>query len=38
LNRYFDFYNRRGPHSTLDGKTPDTAYFILSQPPLTAAA
>jgi len=27
LTRYFDFYNRRRPHSTLDGKTPDTAYF-----------
>ena len=38
LNRYFDFYNRRRPHSTLDGKTPDTAYFSLSQPPLAAAA
>ena len=38
LNRYFDFYNRRRPHSTLDGKTPDTAYFNLSQPPLAAAA
>ena len=38
LNRYFDFYNRRRPHSTLDGKTPNTAYFNLSKPPLTAAA
>jgi putative transposase len=38
LNRYFDFYNRRRPHSTLDGKTPDTAYFNLSKPPLAAAA
>jgi len=38
LNRYFDFYNRRRPHSTLDGKTPDTAYFTLSKPPLAAAA
>ena len=35
LTRYFDFYNRRRPHSTLDGKTPDTAYF---NPPLLAAA
>ena len=32
---YFDFYNRRRPHSTLDGKTPDTAYF---NPSLLAAA
>ena len=38
LNRYFDFYNRRRPHSTLDGKTPDTAYFNLSKSPLAAAA
>ena len=38
LSRYFDFYNRRRPHSTLDGETPNTAYFNLSQPPLAAAA
>jgi len=38
LNRYLDFYNRRRPHSTLDGMTPDTAYFNLSKPPLAAAA
>lgn len=36
LTRYFDFYNRRRPHSSLDGKTPDTLYFNLS--PLRAAA
>ena len=36
LNRYFDFYNRRRPHSALDDKTPDMAYF--NQPPLAAAA
>ena len=36
LTRYFDFYNRRRPHSTLDGKTPDMVYF--NQPPLEAAA
>lgn len=36
LARYFDFYNRRRPHSTLDGQTPDTAYF--NQPLLAAAA
>ena len=35
LTRYFDFYNRRRPHSTLDGKTPDTVYFNL---PLCNAA
>ncbi len=38
LTKYFDFYNRRRPHSTLDGMTPDTAYFNLSKPPLAAAA
>ena len=36
LARYFDFYNRRRPHSTLDGQTPNTAYF--NQPLLVAAA
>ncbi|MBK6355710.1 MAG: IS3 family transposase [Betaproteobacteria bacterium] len=36
LARYFDFYNRRRPHSTLDGQTPDTAYF--NQQLLAAAA
>jgi len=35
LTRYFDFHNRRRPHSTLDGQTPDTAYFT---PSLLAAA
>ena len=38
MSRYFDFYNRRRPHSSLDGKTPDMAYFNLSEPPLAAAA
>ncbi len=27
LGRYFDFYNRRRPHSALDRRTPDTVYF-----------
>jgi putative transposase len=32
LNRYFNFYNTRRPHSSLDGMTPDQVYFnSLSQ-------
>ena len=27
LRRYFTFYNERRPHSSLDGKTPDSVYF-----------
>ena len=27
IGRYLDFYNRRRPHSSLDGTTPDQAYF-----------
>jgi len=27
LTRYIAFYNSRRPHSSLDGKTPDTVYF-----------
>lgn len=27
LGRYFELYNRRRPHSTLDGRTPDEVYF-----------
>jgi putative transposase len=27
LSRYFDFYNRKRPHSSLDARTPDQAYF-----------
>ena len=30
IGRYLDFYNGRRPHSSLDGATPDQAYF----PPL----
>jgi len=33
---YFDFYNRRRPHSSLDRRTPDDVYFV-SQPLLKAA-
>jgi putative transposase len=27
IDRYLDLYNRRRPHSSLDGMTPDRAYF-----------
>jgi hypothetical protein len=27
LGRYLDFYNRKRPHSSLDRRTPDHAYF-----------
>jgi putative transposase len=27
LSRYIHFYNERRPHSSLDGRTPDQAYF-----------
>ena len=36
LGRYLDFYNRNRPHSSLDRRTPDEAYFKPS--PLAAAA
>ena len=35
MSRYFDFYNRRRPHSSLDGKTPDMAYFVRSEQRIT---
>ena len=36
LGRYLDFYNRKRPHSSLDARTPDQAYF--DHRPLLAAA
>jgi putative transposase len=36
IGRYLDFYNGRRPHSSLDGMTPDQAYF--NPLPLRAAA
>jgi len=39
IGRYLDLYNRRRPHSSLDGRTPDAAYFIHeSMPPIRLAA
>jgi putative transposase len=36
LGRYLDFYNALRPHSSLDARTPDDAYF--NHPPQRAAA
>ena len=36
LGRYLDFYNRQRPHSSLDRRTPDEAYFLPT--PIAAAA
>jgi putative transposase len=36
FGKYFNLYNRRRPHSSLKGKTPDQVYY--SQQPLTLAA
>ena len=36
IGRYLDFYNGRRPHSSLDGTTPDQAYFTTT--PLRSAA
>jgi len=39
IGRYLDLYNRRRPHSSLDGRTPDAAYFQHeSTPPIRLAA
>jgi len=36
IGRYLNFYNARRPHSSLDGSTPDQAYFV--PPPIRMAA
>ncbi|VFU08508.1 transposase (fragment) [Methylocella tundrae] len=36
IARYLNFYNRRRPHSSLDRRTPDEAYFEPT--PILAAA
>ena len=39
IGRYLDLYNLRRPHSSLDGRTPDAAYFQnKSMPPIRLAA
>ena len=38
IGAYLDFYNRRRPHSSLDGITPDQAYFNFNPLPFRAAA
>ena len=39
IGRYLDLYNRRRPHSSLDGMTPDQAYYGgHSLPPVCLAA
>ena len=37
IGRYIAFYNGRRPHSSLDGRTPDQAYFNPLLPDLAAA-
>ena len=37
IGRYIGFYNGRRPHSSLDGKTPDQAYFNPLTPVSVAA-
>ena len=39
IGRYLDLYNRRRPHSSLDGVTPDQAYYgAQNLPPVRLAA
>ena len=37
IGQYLDFFNQKRPHSSLDARTPDYAYFG-SLPPSAAAA
>ena len=37
LDRYLEFYNRKRPHSSLDARTPDQAYFGHCLPQARAA-
>ena len=38
IGRYLAFYNGRRPHSSLDGATPDRAYFRTDPQPIRLAA
>jgi len=38
IGRYINFYNQRRPHSSLDGTTPDHAYFQKPTLPVRLAA
>jgi len=37
IGRYLTFYNSRRPHSSLDRRTPDQAYFNTLAPMMVAA-
>ncbi len=36
IGRYWAFYNERRPHSSLDGRTPDEAYFGIKEAAMAA--
>jgi transposase len=36
IGRYLAFYNERHPHSSLDGRTPDEAYFGVKETAMAA--
>jgi putative transposase len=36
ISRYLAFYNERRPHSSLDGRTPDEAYFGIQETVMAA--
>jgi putative transposase len=38
IGKYLEFYNGRRPHSSLDGATPDQAYFQNNPQPIRLAA
>lgn len=38
IGQYLEFYNSNRPHSSLEGQTPDQAYFNQLQPELQGAA